>query len=364
MALIQALVVAAGFLIGIGLAGLALFPDARPYAALALLFALMALVLAAPLVLRRREGAGAADAPERPAARAPRRSATGSDAETVRGSPPAASARKGGDASGPVLRSVGVGRLRRGSSGSGGGVLRPAPEREGSDDRSASGGARAVLEVGVRLPQRTPVLWWLGRSDHRGAKASLGGSLAVLGALVSSLETRDDPLIGRSLFVPLGEELLGLARTPELLERLRAGLDGRAELVLVLEARAFRALAGDAGSRRRLTGSGEVSLAVTLEGRMGRDGAALAAAGARWLVVPARRLAAGEQLLPVDEELACLFRSFGEAGGRVLATGVRGERLLLDVLDYPVGYACGPHFGTWTPAADLPPAPAQRSRTA
>ncbi len=60
--------------------------------------------------------------------------------------------------------------------------------------------------------------------------------------------------------------------------------------------------------------------------------------------MPAQRLAAGSELRPVDPALEELFREFVVRGGSVVAVGVDSERLLLDVLDYPVDHATGPLF--------------------
>jgi len=235
-----------------------------------------------------------------------------------------------------------------------GGTAAPAAQMPSTDDPPPPPGARmrspeerrplepAELQTIVRLPQRIPCMM---RLPARGERTP-GRELGRLARAVARVRELGPGRTAGALLVDVDPMVLVTAGARS---RLQALVGDPAPLgctlVLVLEPPAGEgpeALPVDLLTD--LLAPGRIELGLKVEDAAGLAAERIRRLGFSFLLLPAAPLRAKSPDDPVDPALVALFEDCRRLGIAVVVEGVDGERILLDVLDYPVDLACGALF--------------------
>ncbi len=212
------------------------------------------------------------------------------------------------------------------------------------------------LEPVLRLPQRRPAKLWVGAGLVLPSAVVPGEALAAAGLPEKHLLRFERAWLRRALrmreglgtyhpaqalFVPTSARALDDPETRDALARhctANAGLP--AVLCPVLPLKDLAALRG----RPAWTGLKGVEAALKLDGGPLPTPDLVLRAGVKTLVVEARTLVA--EAHRDDGPLHRLLAAFDAAGGAMLAVGIETEKMLLDVLDFPITEGMGACLAT------------------
>lgn len=207
----------------------------------------------------------------------------------------------------------------------------------------------ADFETVVRLPQRIPCMLRLPARGER----SPGRELGRLARAIARVKEPGGPTGATALLVDVDPMVLVTAGARGRLQALAGDPSpSGCTLVLVLEPPAGEgpeALPVDLLTDLLVPGRIELGLKVQDPGGLSAE--RIRRLGFSFLLLPAGPLRAHSPDDPVDPALTALFEDCRRAGVSVVVEGVDGERILLDVLDYPVELACGALFA---PAEEAP----------
>lgn len=207
----------------------------------------------------------------------------------------------------------------------------------------------ADFETVVRLPQRIPCMLRLPARGER----SPGRELGRLARAIARVKEPGGPAGAAALLVDIDPMVLVTAGARSRLQALANDpAPAGCTLVLVLEppvGEGPEALPVDLLTD--LLAPGRIELGLRVRDPAGLSAERIRRLGFSFLLLPAGPLRAHSPDDPVDPALVALFEDCRRAGVSAVVEGVDGERILLDVLDYPVELACGALFA---PAEEAP----------